>query len=74
MGFALPTKELALSVWVAISEAREKGGSHFRMAKKFSTTSRWRAIGKLLKSKYGIKLNFSDTPKNYYTVQRIRTS
>ena len=38
--------------WVGISEAREKGGiySHFHMAKKMSTRSSWRAIGKLEKS------------------------
>ena len=43
--------------WVGISEeAHEKGGiySHFHMAKKLSTRSSWRAIGKLEKSKCGI--------------------
>ena len=42
--------------WVGISEAHEKGGiySHFHMAKKLSTRSSWRAIGKLEKSECGI--------------------
>jgi hypothetical protein len=33
--------------YVGISEAHGKGGSHFHTAKKLSTRSRWRAIGKL---------------------------
>jgi hypothetical protein len=53
---------------VGNSEAYAKGGSHFHTAKKLSTTSRWRAIGKLEKCKCGIYLNISaDNPKNYYS-------
>ena len=40
--------------WVGNSEAYAKGGSHFHTAKKLSTRSRWRAIGKLEKCKCGI--------------------
>jgi hypothetical protein len=40
--------------WVGISEAHGKGCSHFHTAKKLSTRSRWRAIGKLENSKCGI--------------------
>jgi hypothetical protein len=36
------------------SDAHGKVGSHFHTAKQLSTKSRWRAIGKLEKSKCGI--------------------
>ena len=53
--------------WVVSLEAHENGGSHFHMAIKLTATSRWRAIRKLIDTKYGIKLNFSDSHENYYT-------
>jgi hypothetical protein len=53
--------------WVVSLEAHENGGSHFHMAIKLTATSRWRAIRKLVDTKYGIKLNFSDSHENYYT-------
>ena len=53
--------------WVVSLEAHENGGSHFHMAIKLTATSRWRAIRKLIDTKYGIKLNFWDSHENYYT-------
>lgn len=53
--------------WVVSLEAHQNGGSHFHMALKLSTTSRWQAIRRFVDNKHGIKLNFSDTHTNYYT-------
>ena len=55
-----------ITQWVVSLEGHQNG-THFHMAIKLSTTSRWRAIRKFVDSKYGIKLNFSDNHDNYYT-------
>ena len=59
--------------WVVSLESHQNGGSHFHMAIKLNTTSRWRAIRRFVDNKHGIKLNFSDSHTNYYTAYEYVT-
>ena len=59
--------------WVVSLESHQNRGSHFHMAIKLSTTSRWRAIRRFVDNKHGIKLNFSDSHTNYYTAYEYVT-